>query len=404
MFSTYVNSQEKFQPCSNPNTPAQHSNVSELSQNQEQIVCESISIQPSQIHDKSIPRFLLAILRFSGLVYELNEKNKSVKVWLFFLFIMLFVIFDSLVILILNFSLTERKISLTHLCLKVFSLVIWICMRRKRMNMKILLRKLQPLHAPAHEKIFNFLVLIINAIPLVYSITFTIYSKKGFFSTKLAYGNEIKSPFGQIVLIWIKTFLEFLIFPTFPLLVSLLFTTICLRCSLYFTILTKEITEYSPHTFGPEEQRNILRRKAEIDDILDIIQEIFSVPSFFFNLGYFVSCCRALAWYLTHSVKTPIQLFTLVNGIIILMSLSTALWVSGGLPENISKLKEAFYKKTHRRIVFVGTSKEPDLRKELLDKPDFVLTGCGVLFYRKSSVLAAIGALLTYTVLVVSTT
>ncbi|GFT08036.1 uncharacterized protein NPIL_187371 [Nephila pilipes] len=404
MISTYVNSQKQFQSCSNPNTPVQHSNTSDLSHYQEQIVRESISIQPPQIHDKSIPRFLLAILRFSGFVYELNEKNKSVKVWLFFLFIMLFVIFDSLVILILNFSHTERKISLTHLCLKVFSLVIWICMRRKRMNMKILLRKLQPLHAPAHEKIFNFLVLIIVAIPLVYSTTFTIYCDKRFFSTLLAYGNKLESLSGLILLIWIKKCLQFLIFPAFPLLLSLLFTTMCLRCSLYFTILTKEITEYSPHTFGPEEQRNILRRKAEIDDILDIIQEIFSVPSFFFILGYFVSCCRAFAWNLTLRVKTPIQWLTFIDGVIILMSLSTALWVSGGLPENINKLKEAFYKKTHRRIIFVGTSEEPDLRKELLDKPDFVLTGCGVLFYRKSSVLAAIGALLTYTVLVISIT
>ncbi|GFT73395.1 uncharacterized protein NPIL_511351 [Nephila pilipes] len=270
--------------------------------------------------------------------------------------------------------------------------------------MKILLRKLRSVPASAHEKIFNFLVLIIIAIPLVYTTAFTIYCDKRFFSTLLAYGYKLESLSGQILLIWIKKFLQYLIFPTFPLLISLLYSTLCQRCSFFFTLLNKEITEYSADDFGPEEQRTILRRKAKIDDILDIIQEIFSVPSFFFNLGYFVCCCRALAWNLTLRVKTPIQMLTLINGIIILIFLCATLWVSGGLPENISKLKEAFYKKTHRRIIFVGTSKEPDLRKELLDKPDFVLTGCGVLFHRKSSVLAAIGALLTYTVLVVSTT
>ncbi|GFU32148.1 uncharacterized protein NPIL_201341 [Nephila pilipes] len=271
------------------------------------------------------------------------------------------------------------------------------------MNMKILLRKLRSVPAPAHEKIFNFLVLIIIAIPLVYTTTFTIYCNKRFFSTLLAYGNKLESRFGQISLIWIKTCLEFLIFPTFPLLVSLLYGALCLRCSFFLTLLNKEITEYSTKDFGPEEQRSILRRKAKIDDILDIIQEIFSVPSFFFILGYFVSCCRSLAWSLTQPTKTPVQLLTLIDGVIILISLSATLWVSGGLPENINKLKEAFYRKTHRRIIFDGTSEKPELRKELLDKPDFVLTGCGILFYRKFSVLAIIGALLTYTVLIVNT-
>ncbi|GFU26939.1 uncharacterized protein NPIL_675311, partial [Nephila pilipes] len=273
-------------------------------------------------------------------------------------------------LLILNFSRIEKKTSLTRLCLKVFSLVIWICMRRKRKKMNILLRNLRFVPAPAHEKIFNFLLLIIIAMPLVYSTTFTIYCKERFFSKLLAYGNELESRSVKVLVIWIKKYLEFLIFPTFPLLVSFLYSTLSLRCSLFLTILTEEIAKYSTHAFGPEEQRDILRRKAKIDDILDIIQEIFSVPSYFFILGYFVSCCRALAWNLTYRVKTPIQLLTLIDGVIILISLNAILWVSGGLPENINKLKEAFYKKTHRRIIFVGTSGEPDLRKELLDKPD----------------------------------
>ncbi|GFT05971.1 uncharacterized protein NPIL_283441 [Nephila pilipes] len=398
------NAEKQFQPCSNFNISAQHSNTSVLSQYQEQVEPISNSIQSSKTINKNIPTFLIALLRFTGLVHELNKKNKWSKLWLFFVFIMLFVIFDSLMLLILNFSHIEKKTSLTHLCLKVFSLVIWIYMRRKRKNMEVILMKLRSVPVPAYEKIINFLVLIILAIPLVYSTTFTISSKKKFISNQLAYGNELESRFGQISLIWIKKSLQFLIFPTFPLLVSLLYSTLCLRCSLFLTILTEEIAKYSPHAFGPDEQRDILRRKAKIDDILDIIQDVFSIPSFFFILGYFVSCCRTLAWYLAHSAKTPIHMLILIDGVIILISLNTTLWMSGGLPDNIHKLKEAFYKKTHRRIIFVGTSGEPDLRKELLDKPDFVLTGCGILFYRKFSVLAVIGALLSYTVLVISTT
>ncbi|GFT43925.1 uncharacterized protein NPIL_386651 [Nephila pilipes] len=398
------NPEKQFQPCSNFNISAQHSNTSVLSQYQQQVEPISNSIQSSNTIHKNIPTFLLALLRFTGLVHELNKKNKWSKLWFFFFFIMLFNIFDSLMLLILNFSRIEKKTSLTQLCLKVFSLVIWICMRRKRMNMEALLMKLQSVTVPAYERIINVLVLIIIAIPLVYSTTFSINSNKKFISTQLAYGNELESRSGQISLIWIKKCLQFLIFPTFPLLVSLLYSTLCLRCSLFLTILTEDIAKYSPHAFGPEEQRDILRRKAKIDDILDIIQEIFSVPSFFFILGYFISCCRALAWSLTHRAKTPIEILILIDGVIILISLSATLWVSGELPENINKLKEAFYKETHRRIIFVGTSGELDLRKELLDKPDFVLTGCGILFYRKFSILAVIGTLLTYTVLVVSTT
>ncbi|GFU32160.1 uncharacterized protein NPIL_201401 [Nephila pilipes] len=152
-----------------------------------------------------------------------------------------------------------------------------------------------------------------------------------------------------------------------------------------------------------EEQRDILRNNEKFDDILDIIQEILSVPSFIFILGYFVSCCVTLTSSLTSREKFSIQLLTLINGVIILISSNVTLWMSEGLPEIINKLKETFYKKTHWKIIFVGTSGEPDLRKEILDKPDFALMGCKILFYRKCSALAVIGMLLTYTLLVVKT-
>ncbi|GFU45843.1 uncharacterized protein NPIL_572411 [Nephila pilipes] len=90
----------------------------------------------------------------------------------------------------------------------------------------------------------------------------------------------------------------------------------------------------------------------------------------------------------------------LFYGITNLVSLTAILWSAGGLPVDQLKLKEAFYKKVHLRFLKVVYDEDLQCKRELLDKPEFVLNGCNIFSYTRSSILAAVGTLLTYTLLV----
>ncbi|GFY47972.1 hypothetical protein TNIN_478981 [Trichonephila inaurata madagascariensis] len=57
----------------------------------------------------------------------------------------------------------------------------------------------------------------------------------------------------------------------------------CMRWSSHFSCLTQEVLQYSAEEFGPLEQIYILKLKARMDDILEKLQDIFSLPVFLCN-------------------------------------------------------------------------------------------------------------------------
>ncbi|GFU22216.1 uncharacterized protein NPIL_455691 [Nephila pilipes] len=244
------------------------------------------------------------------------------------------------------------------------------------------------------------MVLITFALPIMYSITTTLVSDKTSTSKFYAYGYEFKSIKTQIIVISMKTFLMFLIHSTFPFLIAILFCILCLSCSSSFNCLTQKVLQYPPEEFGPKEQIDVLKQKAKIDDILDNIQDIFSLPSFLVIMTNLLSCCIVLGMNLNDINSKARITSVLFFGIPNLVSLIAVLWTAGGLLVEQHKLKGAFYKKVHMRFLMLRCSEDLQCKREIRDKPDFVFNGCNIFSYTRSSILAAVGTLLTYTLLV----
>ncbi|GFU33344.1 uncharacterized protein NPIL_173911 [Nephila pilipes] len=243
-------------------------------------------------------------------------------------------------------------------------------------------------------------MLIIFSLPIMFSFTRTLVCDKRSTSIFYAYSYELKSVTAQIVVICIKTFSPFVIHTTFPIIIAFLFCNLCLRCSSSYNCLTRKILRYSSEEFGPEEQIAILKQKGKFDDILDNIQDIFSLPSFLVITSNLLSCCNVMGINLNDINSDRRVISVLFYGIPNLLSLIAILWTAGGLLVEQHKLKEAFYKTVHSRFLIVHSLEEPQCIREILDKPDLVLNGCNILFYTRSSILAVFGTLLTYTLLV----
>ncbi|KAG8199766.1 hypothetical protein JTE90_000859 [Oedothorax gibbosus] len=77
-------------------------------------------------------------------------------------------------------------------------------------------------------------------------------------------------------------------------------------------------------------------------------------------------------------------------------------WVAGGIPLEIKLLRKSFTDKSKERDLLGFVSESTVSIKIQIENEDFELSGCGLLFFRRSSILGVIGSILTYGLLVMS--
>ncbi|GFY76005.1 uncharacterized protein TNIN_213421 [Trichonephila inaurata madagascariensis] len=298
-----------------------------------------------------------------------------------------------------------RRITLRSTAVYMFSLfcnlIIWHSLRRKQKKLLNVLRRLEILSPNIHKRRTNVIVLIVLSLPFMYSVTGTLVCNITSESQFFAYGYELKSLTMQASAIWIKKFLNNLVHTTFPSLVVVLFCYLCLRFSFCYGYLSQKVLHYSPEEFGPSEQVEILRQKAKIDDILENLQDIFSLPSVFVTITHLFTCCSVVGMSITGGNFSKVNAVkSIFYGIPNLVSLIVLLWIAGSIPVEQNKLKSAFYKRAHSRFLTVFPSEEPQCKREILEKIDFVLNGCSIFSYTRNSILAVFGTLLTYSLLI----
>ncbi|GFS45850.1 uncharacterized protein NPIL_226472 [Nephila pilipes] len=200
-----------------------------------------------------------------------------------------------------------------------------------------------------------------------------------------------------------------MLYPSITNIVAVFYTSLCWRCSVYIKSLTDQIEEYSPEEFGLLQQLNILKSKKKVYDALHNIQDTLSMPIFFVILANVFMCSAVTGGLLVKSVgdfNKLLQmdfLYYLINGILCVVG---TLWIAGRVPIEMSRFKNSFYQKTHERLLHqyaVVDSEEKHLKMDFCSEQDFVLTGYNILPLRRSTILALIGTLFTYTALVMDT-
>ncbi|GFU71876.1 uncharacterized protein TNCV_1628171 [Trichonephila clavipes] len=159
----------------------------------------------------------------------------------------------------------------------------------------------------------------------------------------------------------------------------------------------------SPNNFITLKRLEKIKEKSDVDDILDDIQDIFSMSSFFIIISNVSTCASVLSLYLhSNSISVVTSIEWTLYAINSLGCLVSVLWIAGGVMVADQKFKESFHRKSKLRMFLDAIPTEPRLERWLFDKPDFVFNGWGILPYRRVTVFAVIGALVTYTVLIVN--
>ncbi|GBO24233.1 hypothetical protein AVEN_268900-1 [Araneus ventricosus] len=169
--------------------------------------------------------------------------------------------------------------------------------------------------------------------------------------------------------------------------------------------LTVRIRNYSPEEFTVIQQKEVLKHQSRLADVAQLLQEVFSVPSFLIAVAHFSNCIIVIAVMVdkffqgSHYVFLIQWIFMITNSC---GGLLACLWMAGRLPMEAGILHETFRKKMRQRLLSVGRKDETRYEKELAEKSNFVLSGCGIVYFQRSSIAALAGTILTYAILLIS--
>ncbi|KAG8186597.1 hypothetical protein JTE90_019919 [Oedothorax gibbosus] len=204
-------------------------------------------------------------------------------------------------------------------------------------------------------------------------------------------------------LILTKTSLQVGIYPMLSDTFVLLFCTLCMQCSRYISCLRFEIEKCTLEAFDTHKQVNIARSFSNMMTILKDLQKVFSLPSFLMFATHYCACSTLLGWFVLgeiSSVSKILQiLFYFSNSSVCLIA---CLWVPGKLPIEIDKMKEAFRSKYRYRWFHLGVMEENVFEKAFGEQHTFVLTGVRFIEFKQSSILAVVGTILSYTLVLVT--
>ncbi|GBN26855.1 hypothetical protein AVEN_162506-1 [Araneus ventricosus] len=345
---------------------------------------------------------LMTFLRWMCHLYE--SENRV----LFGVFSGLFVLptITSLIMICIHRNSTHLILSLLHLSTYFLGTLIWFSMRRQRKRLPKLLRsvsKSQSFFFTKFQKVFFYLTCSVPFLCLTQEVLKqTISNKTDFY---YVYGFQVN--FYVLILVnslaWI---LHSFIYPTYPNLVSLLYSSLCLHVCRKLSLITDDIESCSAEEFTISRQRDILGREAQIERLVLFIQKIFSAPSFLIATAQFSACTSIFGAFIVDS-KIYTQDYVVLNQLVVVFlsssgGLLACLWAAGGLPIEEDRFKDTFRRKTKQRLQLVNGKNERYIQNQILEKPTFVLSGCEIIYFRRSSILSLAGTVLTYTILLIS--
>ncbi|KAF8782955.1 hypothetical protein HNY73_013182 [Argiope bruennichi] len=163
--------------------------------------------------------------------------------------------------------------------------------------------------------------------------------------------------------------------------------------------LTNEIERCPFEKFTISRQVVVLKMESRIRMAVACIQKIFSVPCFLMFIAHFSVCVTSLGWILVLDRSGAGGMLLLTMAIEFLNAfggLLTCYWVAGGLPGAANAFRNAFQTKVQQRMILFRKSETLGFQKGLPELSTFTLSGCGIIYFQRKSILTLAAALLTY--------
>ncbi|KAG8179269.1 hypothetical protein JTE90_026733 [Oedothorax gibbosus] len=217
------------------------------------------------------------------------------------------------------------------------------------------------------------------------------------------YAHGAKNVHVRFTIVLVKAIAYVGVYPFLSDIFVLQFCILCWRCCRSIRCLRVEVEKSTVREFDVPAQMKIVSSELKIMAILEDLQKVFSLPSFLMFATHYCACSSLLGWLVLGELRSAIKTFqTAFYFGSSFACLVAYLWVPGKLPVEMNKLKEAFRQKSRLRWIFLGSHQEEDVfEKAFCGKEPLVITGFNIVSFRQSSILAVIGTILSYTLLLV---
>ncbi|GIY31196.1 uncharacterized protein CDAR_80801 [Caerostris darwini] len=207
------------------------------------------------------------------------------------------------------------------------------------------------------------------------------------------------------VLFSVLSWLQIIMYPMWTNLIVLTYGLLCQTICKQLNLLKTHIENCPPHEFTILMQSDLVRRELKINLSVQLLQKVFSVPSFFMACSHFCTCITALGAFILIGNSEINFMIVIQIGFMFVNAcggLLYCLWMAGGLPTEATKLKEAYSRKVQQKRLLVGKVGEACFEKKLVEISSYVLSGCNIISFYRSSILAFAGTILTYAILLIN--
>ncbi|KAF8774205.1 hypothetical protein HNY73_016783 [Argiope bruennichi] len=321
--------------------------------------------------------FLLRILYWTGLLE--NSGRRYIIVCLYFTVYTILSMGKPVQTLELNGSFVSR-IQLLSTCSAIVSSFIWHSVRRRKKFLSILLAQVYP--RLTKRQIFSFMFIFGSSFALAIIEVKKEEEINKFNSFDSFYGFKFNH-FWTIIFTFLQYYMGYLLCPTWTNIIAFLYCLMCHHISSMLSRLASQIQKYSPEEFTAIRQKDILEHQSKLADVVQLMQKVFSVPSFIISVTHFTNCIVAIAIF-AHRFFTELHytvvlhwVFNITNSI---GGLLACLWIAGRLPVEAEILQEEFRKKSRQRLLSNGKSEEICFENALVGKSNFILSGCAFLY------------------------
>lgn len=349
--------------------------------------------------------FKFKIFTWTGLIVKANKSFRDrITNYIFYIYIIatVFDVFGSLVASDNISDLHALKVTFTYLTSYFLTIITWYLLWWKRYEFSTLLRHIERCSVFIYTKKIRCLMYLITAIlPLVYvSLTVTNEIGHGYYCS---YGYNFTNTYAILAISGTRCSMYAIIYPVLSDMLVCQYCTLCIMCTKSIFSLRCEIERCTIYAFDIPKQVDILKRESRILDLLLNFQTVFSTPSFLMFATHYCVCSSMLGWIvLGEHVSDTKFLLTLLYFANSLACLFVFVWVPGQLPIEMDKFKEVFRRKSRQRWMLLRIAEEDVFGKAFIEKPTLTFSGCDIITFRRNSILAIIGTILTYTLLVVT--
>ncbi|GIY63705.1 uncharacterized protein CDAR_222031 [Caerostris darwini] len=346
--------------------------------------------------------FLLCLLYRTGLLVESDKTFGSKIIFRMLLLLVLlantyraysYFAYPSKIISDLFF-----RINFIQFLSYLLSIAMWYAMRRKRKSLSILLCRLRNSHPFTRSRLQTFLLLFACSMPITFEIMARITMAR-----KVA--GSLDNYYFSIVLFSLLSWVQIIMYPMWTNLIVLSYGLLCQTICRQLHLLRAHIEKCPPQEFTILMQSDVVKHELKINLSVQLLQKVFSVPSFFMACSHFCTCITALGTIiLLGSSKLPFMILIQISFMFVNAcgGLLSCLWMAGGLPREASKLKDAYCRKLQQRRLLVGEEGAACFEKKLLEISSYVLSGCNIISFYRSSILGLAGTILTYAVLLIN--